>query len=53
MSVVDIVWFLFLYIIFGGCAFMFFSLGLEAFEETRLGGIFLDWVEEKIRRKEE
>ena len=53
MSVVDIVVLLFLYILLGCCAFAFFSLGWSAFEETRLGGIFLDWVEEKFRRKEE
>ena len=53
MSVVDIVLLLFLYILLGGCAFMFVSLGWWTFEETRLGEIFLDWVEEKLGRKEE
>ena len=53
MSVVDIVLLLFLYILLGGCAFMFVSLGWWTFEETRLGEIFMDLVEEKFRRKEE
>ena len=53
MSVFDIIGLLFLYILFGSCAFMFIGLGWCMFEETRLGEIFLDWVEEKLRRKEE
>lgn len=53
MNVVDIVLLLFLYILLGGCAFMFVSLGWWMFEDSRLGEIFLDWIEEKLRRKEE
>ncbi len=53
MNVVDIVLLLFLYIVFGSCAFLFFSLGWEAFEETRLGSIFLDWVEKNSGGKKD
>lgn len=53
MSAFDIIGILFLLTLLGSCSFLFVSLGWEVFEETRLGGVFLDWVEEKFRRKEE
>jgi len=53
MSVFDIIGLLLLYILFGSCAFLFISLGWWMFENSRLGEIFLDGIEEKLRRKEE
>lgn len=53
MSAFDIIGLLFLYILLGSCASMFIGLGWCMFEETRLGGIFMDCVEEKLRRKDE
>lgn len=53
MSAFDIIGLLLLYILFGSCAFLLISLGWCMFEETRLGGIFMDCVEEKLRRKDE
>ena len=53
MSAFDIIGLLILYVLLGSCAFMFIGLGWCMFEETRLGEIFMDLVEEKFRRKEE
>lgn len=53
MSAFDIIGLLILYVLLGSCAFMFICLGWCMFEETKLGEIFMDLVEEKFRRKEE
>lgn len=53
MSAFDIIGILFLLTLLGSCAFLFISLGWWMVENSRLGEIFLDGIEEKLRRKEE